>query len=200
MFTKSLPDSTAFTSYLSIISYDIGVTTCTMSSITHLAPELVIQIFALVEPPALVDLACTCEALEACSRDLIRKHRDAHARYRVVTDVVPRSLADILREVTADPSFAWHVRELEMTCGRTNRSQWRAPEIDDAENSSVSGSSSPPPPEYAFTQDEQIGLLDQLRDVFHFDEHEIDTAREDLQHGNDAPLKLCLVSAKGYGL
>lgn len=49
-----------------------------------------------------------------------------------------------------------------------------------------------PPPDYAFTQDEQAGLLDKFRQVFLFDEQEIDTAREDLQHGNDALLKLLL--------
>lgn len=164
-----------------------------MSSITHLAPELVIQIFGFVDPPALIDLACTCKALEACSRDLIRKHRDAHIQYRAVTDVVPQSFTNILREFTADPSLAWHVRELEVTCGRTKWSHWRAPETGGAGDLSMSGSSPPPLPEYAFTQDEQIGLLDQLREVFHFDEHEIDIAREDLRNGNDAPLKLLLL-------
>lgn len=164
-----------------------------MSSITHLAPELVIQIFGFVDPPALIDLACTCKALEACSRDLIRKQRDASIRCRVVTDVVPQSLTNILREVTADPSLAWHVRELEVTCARTNWSHWRAPETGGAGDSSMSGSSAPPPPEYAFTPVEEIDLLDQPREIFHFDEHEIDIAREDLQSGNDAPLKLLLL-------
>jgi hypothetical protein len=48
------------------------------------------------------------------------------------------------------------------------------------------------PPDYAFTQDERIALLDHLREMFHFDEQEIDKAREDLQNGNDAPLRLLL--------
>ena len=52
--------------------------------------------------------------------------------------------------------------------------------------------SSPPPPDHAFTQDEQANLLNQLREVFNFDEEQIDMAYEDLQHGNEAILKLLL--------
>jgi hypothetical protein len=83
-----------------------------------LAPELVLRIFDFVEPPALVPLACSCMFLEACSRDLLRKHRDASARFRLVTDVEPRSITDILRKVIIDPGFAWHIRDLEFICAR----------------------------------------------------------------------------------
>lgn len=146
---------------------------------THLAPELVIQVFNYVDPATLVSLACSCQFLEKVSRDILKKHRDAHTRYRVVTDVEPRSLIETLRKTTADPSLAWHVREIEFTSGRTKWLDWQACET----------------PEYAFKQNEQVALLDRLREAFHFDEQAIDQARDDLQHGNDGPAKLLLLGA-----
>jgi hypothetical protein len=154
-----------------------------MTLATRLPPELVIRVLDFTDPPALVDLACTCKSLEKCSRDILRKHRDSHARYRVVTDVAPRSLTEVLRKALVDDRLAWHVRELEFTHDRTKWSHW---------TDGMPKSSPLPPPDYAFTQDEQINLLSHLRDVFHFDEEQIEMAYEDLQHGNEAILKLLL--------
>jgi hypothetical protein len=90
-----------------------------MTLATRLPPELVIRVLDFTDPPALVDLACTCKFLEKCSRDILRKHRDSHARYRVVTDVAPRSLTEVLRKALVDDRLAWHVREVEFTHDRT---------------------------------------------------------------------------------
>jgi hypothetical protein len=154
-----------------------------MTLATRLPPELVIRVLDFTDPPALVDLACTCKFLEKCSRDILRKHRDSHARYRVVTDVAPRSLTEVLRKALVDDRLAWHVREVEFTHDRTEWSHW---------TDRMPNSSPPPPPDYAFTQDEQANLLSQLREVFHFDVEQIEMAYEDLQHGNEAILKLLL--------
>lgn len=162
-----------------------------MGLTADLAPELIIQIADFVDPPTLVDLACTCKFLESCYRDLLRKHRDASVRRRVVADVAPRSLTDMIRTAVTDPTLAWHVRDLEFTCVRTNWSHWEEIESGRTEDIRVKGP--PLQPDYAFTQDEQVALLDQLRETFLFGEQEIDMAREDLKHGNDAPLKLLLL-------
>lgn len=74
-----------------------------------LAPELVLRVFDFVEPPTLVHLACSCKFLEACSRELLRKHRDTSVRLRLVTDTDPRSITDVLRRAIVDRGFAWHV-------------------------------------------------------------------------------------------
>ena len=95
-----------------------------MTLATHLPPELVIRVLDFVDPPALVDLACTCQFLEKCSRDLLRKHRASHAQYRVVTDIAPRSLTEVLRKALVDHHLAWHVRELEFTRDRTEWMHW----------------------------------------------------------------------------
>jgi hypothetical protein len=161
---------------------------------TRLPPELLLRVFDFVDPPAIVDLACSSKFLEKCSRSTLRKHRALHARYRVVTDAAPQSLTDLLRKALIDHQIAWHVRELEFTRHRTQWSQWKgSDDIEEVENTEMSDSS--PPPDYAFTQDEQTGLLNQLREIFHFDEEQIENAYTDLQHGNDAPLKLLLLGA-----
>jgi hypothetical protein len=154
---------------------------------TRLAPELVIQVFDLVDPPTLVSLARTCKFLERCSRNLLRRHRDAHSRYAVITDTDSQLLLKILRTAIADPGLAWHIRDLEFLSTRTEWSHWEEGNIKEVENFGTIG-----PPEYAFSYGEQIALLDQLREIFRFDEQDIDIARTDLETGNDAPLKLLL--------
>ena len=165
-----------------------------MTLATHLPPELVTRVLDFVDPPALVDLACTCQFLEKCSRDILRKHRASHAQYRVITDVAPRSLTELLRKALVDDHLAWHVRELEFTRDRTEWMHWeKFDDIEELEGTETAHVS--PPPDFAFTQDEQANLLNQLREVFQFDEEQIEKAYGDLQHGNDAPLKLLLLGA-----
>jgi hypothetical protein len=158
-----------------------------MAITKSLAPELVLRIFDFVDPPTLVCLACSCKCLERLSRDLLRKHRKTSTQYRLVTDERPRSVTDVLRKAIGDPGFAWHVQVLEFTLARTGWLNWT-----DAETGEMMELGAVGPPDYSFTQDEQVALLNQLREVFQFNESEIDKAREDLQHGNDAPLKLLL--------
>jgi hypothetical protein len=158
-----------------------------MSLTKSLAPELVLRIFDFVDPPTLVLLACCCKFLEGCSRELLRKHRDTSAGFRLVADVNPRSITDILRRAIIDPGYAWHIRDLEVTSSRRQWSHW-----EDTDSNGVANSTTAVPPDYAFTQDEQVALLDHLRGTFHFDEHAIDIAREDLQSDNNALLKLLL--------
>jgi len=171
----------------SSFSYKTELPTGSMALTKSLAPELVLRIFDFIDPPTLVLLACSCKFLAACSRDLLQKHRETHSRFRLVTDANPRSITDVLRKAIIDPGFAWHVRDLEFTCNRTQWSHWERSEAEGVDDSATIL-----PPDYAFTHDEQIALLDHLREIFNFDEHDVDKAREDLQHGNDAPLKLLL--------
>ena len=166
-----------------------------MALTTRIPPELVIRVFDFVDPPTIVDLACSCKFLERCSRDILRKHRDLRARYRLVTDVDPRSFTGVLRRTLADRQIAWHVRDLEFTCARAHWSHWQTSDINKevVDDSGMADLSLPP--DYAFTLNEQIDLLNLFREVFHFDEETIDVARADLQQGNDAPLKLLLFGA-----
>jgi len=108
--------------------------------------------------------------------------------------VAPRSLTNVLRKSLADHHFAWHVQELEFTRARTQWSQWKGSD-DIGEVGSTGMVDSSQPPNYAFTPDEQVDLLDRLRCVFHLGEEQIEKVRADLQHGNDAPLQLLLFAA-----
>lgn len=159
-----------------------------MALTARLAPELIIRILDFVDPPSVLDLACSCRFLAECSRDILRKHRDISARYRVITDVDPRSITDALRTAMLDPGVAWHVRELEFTYARTEWSHWRRSGSEGVEDAETRG-----PPDWSFTLAERIELLDLLCEVLRFNERDIDAAREDLQQGNDAPLKLLLL-------
>ncbi|KAM0708880.1 hypothetical protein Q7P35_002916 [Cladosporium inversicolor] len=158
-----------------------------MALTKSLAPELVLRIFDFVDPPTLVLLACSCKFLEECSRDFLRKQKDTNARFRLVTDVDPRSITNVLRKAIINPGFAWHIRDLEISFARTQWSHWEGTKAEGDEDSAAVV-----PPDYAFTHDEQITLLDHLREIFRFDELDIDKARRDFQHGNDAPAKLLL--------
>lgn len=118
---------------------------------------------------------------------MLRKHKDTNARFRLVTDVDPRSITDVLRKAIDDPGFAWHIRDLEITSARAQWSHWENTETEGNEDSAAVVA-----PDWAFTHDEQVALFDHLREIFHFDEQAIDIVREDLHNGSDAPLKLLL--------
>lgn len=163
-----------------------------MNLTTDLAPELVLRVLHFVDPATLVDLACSCRFLEKCTSGLLKKHRALHAQYRVYNDGNPQSITKVLRNALRDEDVAWHIRELGFYRIRTQWSHWTgSDDYEEAENAGLTDSSLPP--DYAFTWDEQADLLDLLREVYYFDEQAIDKARADLEHGNDAPLKLLLI-------
>ncbi|KAF2170397.1 hypothetical protein M409DRAFT_19219 [Zasmidium cellare ATCC 36951] len=157
------------------------------TGLVALPPELVASVLDFVDPPSLVDFACTCNFLAQCSRDILKQHQLAH-QYRVCTDILPTTLPALLRKVRVDPICAWHVRDLESCYGRKHWAHWKEFKFQYEESSNRRGR--PPPPDYAFTKDERVELLDLLRKHFHFTEQDVDGAREDLEKGNDAPLKL----------
>ncbi|KAK4495076.1 hypothetical protein PRZ48_013403 [Zasmidium cellare] len=157
------------------------------TGVTSLPPELVASILDFVDPPSLVDFACTCHFLAQCSRDILKQHQNAH-EYKVCTDILPTAIPALLRKVREDRITAWHVRELEFCYHRTDWARWKEFRFEVEESLNVRGR--PPPPEYAFSADERVELLEVLREHFHFSEQDIDAARQDLEMGNDAPSKL----------
>lgn len=152
-----------------------------------LPPELVTSIVDFIDPLSLVDFACSCKFVAQCCRDVLRRHQVA-CEYRVCTDVLPTALPELLRKLRVDPICAWHVRDLEFCYNRTNWARWKKFQFEVEESSNMRGR--PPPPDYAFTQDERSVFLSLLRQHFYFSETDIDKAREDLEKGNDAPMKL----------
>lgn len=158
-----------------------------------LPPELISNIANFVDPASIVPFACSYRFLADCSRDVLKAHKTAHAQYRIVSDVDPKTLPGLLRKALVEPNTAWHVRELEYCCGRKTWGRWQWPfQFNVEEGGRMRGM--PPPPKYAFTQDERAVFLDLLRTTFHFSEVDIDCARRDLEAGNDSPLKLLVLA------
>lgn len=157
------------------------------TGLVALPPELVASIAGFIDPSSLVDFACSCKYVAHCSRDLLKRHQVGY-QYRVCNDVLPTTLPELLRKLIVDQICAWHVRDLEFCYNRIDWARWKKFRFEIEESSNMRGR--PPPPNYALNQDERVVFLDLLREHFHFSEQDIDVAREDLEKGNDAPLKL----------
>lgn len=90
-----------------------------------LPSELLMHIVTLVDPPSLLDFAFTCKKVARCSIGVLRQHQQAHAQYRVISDLQPSTIPTLLRLVIRDPIVAWHVRSFEIWGSRSTWEDWR---------------------------------------------------------------------------
>jgi hypothetical protein len=69
----------------------------------------------------------TCKQIFACSSDVLKRHRHAHIKYSVSSDLNPVTVPTLLRSVFGygDPIPAYHVRSLEIWFDRTGFSDWK---------------------------------------------------------------------------
>lgn len=104
--------------------------------------EIVTQIFACTDLESHFNLASTCRYFFSCAEPLLERHKEAHRKYRVVSDLHPLTFPTLLRAIVADrvanrDSFeAWHVRSVEIWSERSEWDEWRpfmlqAPELFD---------------------------------------------------------------------
>jgi len=95
-------------------------------SLVDLPPELVTRIIEEIHPSTHFDLGVTCKYLWACSREVVRRHRQGHARHYGIcyADISPATVPELLRQVIADPITGYYIREFEIWGSRELWEDW----------------------------------------------------------------------------
>ena len=95
--------------------------------ITTLATELILHIIDYLPLESHFDFAITCKQIWKCSSDIIKRHCDASAKYRVSSDLNPATVPTLLRSAFgySDPIPAWHVLSFEIWYDRKSWDEWK---------------------------------------------------------------------------
>ncbi|KAH7343112.1 hypothetical protein BKA66DRAFT_580219 [Pyrenochaeta sp. MPI-SDFR-AT-0127] len=98
------------------------------SSIVDFSTELLCLIIEHLPLSSHFDFALTCKTLSAASQHVLRRHQDAHKRFRVASDLDPSTAPLLLRSAfgLGDPILAWHVRSFEVWRDRTTWAEWKS--------------------------------------------------------------------------
>ncbi|EWZ90433.1 hypothetical protein FOCG_04006 [Fusarium oxysporum f. sp. radicis-lycopersici 26381] len=91
----------------------------------RLSTELILQILEYGPTSTYLDVALTCTTLHHQCRNLLDLHHEAHAKYRITSDLSPETVVDLLKDTTKARIERWHVRELEIWGSRQNWEDWR---------------------------------------------------------------------------
>lgn len=102
-------------------------------SLLGLPAELLIHVIGYLPPSAHLDFALTSRFCAACSRDVLRYHRECAQQYGVISDLSSHTVPSVLRTVISDPMVAWHVRSFESWGMRNSWHDWKEFVIPDAE-------------------------------------------------------------------
>ena len=187
-----------------------------MANLLALADELLRSIISLTPPEDIINLACTNKRLLNCSTDYIQRHRELHAKYRLVHDRDPLSIVNTLRAVIRNPSIAWHIRKIEIWGARPDFSFWR-PYTLNTDGVGTEAYYDGPSYEYSETApDIFAAFFKRLRDFTHLDrsffapeeltdygerlqtlgldQNQLEQWLSALECGNDEPLKVMLIS------
>ncbi|KXH40927.1 hypothetical protein CSIM01_08414 [Colletotrichum simmondsii] len=92
-----------------------------------LPSELLIDIIEHVDVASHLNFACTCKKIAKCSAGVLRRHRETHDKYGVISDLQPATIPTLLRDIVMhkDPWIAWHIRSLEIWGSRRFWEDWR---------------------------------------------------------------------------
>ena len=98
-----------------------------MNSLLCLPDEIVSDIGDQLNPSSVVAFAKTCKRVHACSKKTLSKCAEINGRLHLLHDRHPMTLLNVLREIVADPSHAWYIRDIELWELRESFSCWRTP-------------------------------------------------------------------------
>lgn len=163
----------------------------TRTGLSSLAPELILRIAALAEPRSQVALACAARYFSDCCDHQFRRHRAAHGKYRVSSDLDPSTVPHLVRSALghADPLDAWHVRSFELWGTRESWDEWRPFNVEASTPSSTLQDGEPLPWSFLGGETEELtGLFTEMPE-----EHRA-SAQDELRDGKDGFLKAALLA------
>ena len=81
------------------------------SPLLKLSTEIIQEIIDYVDFASHFDFACTCKRIFSCSLNVLQRHRDAHIKYCIISDLDPLTVPTLLRSAFGldDPLPAWCV-------------------------------------------------------------------------------------------
>ncbi|KAF1831811.1 hypothetical protein BDW02DRAFT_600521 [Decorospora gaudefroyi] len=160
--------------------------------LTKLSTELILLIADHVPLEHHLDFACTCKRIALGLANVLQRHREAHEKYKVASDLSPYTVVNLLRSAFGygDPIPAWHVRSFELWYDRKSWSEWKMLDFQNhpADDSAVA---------YEPADLMRYGDLETyLEPLEHGDStgEDAEAARVQMEEGQDAPLKAVLIA------
>ena len=102
------------------------------TGILHLPPEIVLDIFEDVGFESHWSLASSCKQMYGYARQILKRHQHAYAKYRVISDLHPSTIPELLRAAVLDTTSPrgfdlelWHIRKVEIWNDRESWNDWR---------------------------------------------------------------------------
>ncbi|SPO04624.1 uncharacterized protein DNG_07309 [Cephalotrichum gorgonifer] len=163
--------------------------------ISSLPLELILRIICFIDPfanpTAVVNFACTAKRFANKLSSILARHKAAHEKYGVISDLHPSVIPVLVRSALgySDPIDAWHVRSFEVWGTRRSWDEWRTFNLEEEGQNTVQGGE--PPIAWTFENGEDRQLIDAFRDQM--PERDQRLAQEELQRGGDGFLKMALI-------
>ncbi|KAK0379633.1 hypothetical protein CLIM01_03024 [Colletotrichum limetticola] len=135
------------------------------------------------------------DIVEHCSAGVLRRHRDTHDKYGVISDLQPATIPTLLRNVVMhkDPWITWHIRSLEIRGSRRFWEDWRPFNLvwlwprerfdEDAQ-----------PLEWTLEDKERAEYMRLFKDIFHPGFDDTCVADQQLDEGYDGILEILLMA------
>ncbi|KAK1492678.1 hypothetical protein CCUS01_13955 [Colletotrichum cuscutae] len=135
------------------------------------------------------------EHIAKCSAGVLRRHRETHDKYGVISDLQPATIPTLLRNVVMhkDPWITWHIRSLEIRGSRRFWEDWRPFNLvwlwprerfdEDAQ-----------PLEWTLEDKERAEYMRLFKDIFHPGFDDTCVADQQLDEGYDGILKILLMA------
>ena len=101
-----------------------------MAELLSLSDELLQMVVQHAQWDDQFNLAISCKRLHACAVEIFQEHREYHEQFGVVHDIDPLNIITVIRLARRDPLVAWHIRKIEIYCGRENFKQWTLLNLD----------------------------------------------------------------------
>jgi hypothetical protein len=178
--------------------------------LSKLPNELLHRIFEYCHVSVHFNLARTCRRLADCGKPFLKLHDAAYRKHGVVSDLEPLTIPDLLQKVVRDPYVAWNVRSIEIWAARDNWDCWGSIALEvpeDVANTVQPFIAQSDHYEYEWDEifenkivnpqelpDEELEVyLGLLREHAHFEQDDLDEAREEFSTGADCFYKLLLI-------
>ncbi|KAF4468808.1 hypothetical protein FALBO_4298 [Fusarium albosuccineum] len=164
--------------------------------LTALPTELISRMIDLADPATHLDIACTCRRLLECSKDVLEHHKQAHQKYKVVSDRDPATIPTLLRSASGltSPIDAWHIRSLEIWGSRWEWNEWRPWKLRPGPaGRRCHAFDHSRPLEWSISRSELAHYLKSMREELRLPEELVNSARVAFDQGNDSVAQMLLI-------